>query len=111
MSFTAACKFARANRFFFFFTHFESRTGENGALVSAEIERRRFIVARWGFLNATFIKRRLLPESNKPRPPSSKQESEEGLFIELPCKRIHASGGRLLFFSTPDMKAAKKQIH
>lgn len=39
--------------------------------------------------------------------PHQNRNSREGLFIELPCKHIHASRGR--FFSA-DAKAAKKEI-
>lgn len=62
MSFTATRKLHAWN--FFFPARFQSRTGQNGALVGAEIGRRCFIVSRWGFLNTTFIKHRLLPETN-----------------------------------------------
>lgn len=62
MSFTATRKLHAWN--FFFPVRFQSRTGQIGALVGAEIGRRCFIVSRWGFLNTTFIKHRLLPETN-----------------------------------------------
>lgn len=51
---------------------------EKGARVSVEIEGWCFIVARWGFLNATFINRRLLERATSHGRPHQNRNPGKG---------------------------------
>lgn len=76
--------------------HFQSRTGERRSCCECRNWASVFYSGQVGVPEHNLYETPA-PSWDTARLSSSKQESKEGLFIELPCKHIHASRGRFFF--------------